>query len=75
MSFDISLDIVEDGVNMGDHAETITRAVDTASIMEMTVGELLEKLLVDRRTSMEKRPNPAKMIIIRPLVKIDDLYF
>ena len=74
MSFDISLDIVEDGVNMGDHAETITRAVDTARIMEMTVGELLEKLLVDRRTSMEKRPNPAKMIIIRPLVKIDDLY-
>ena len=74
MSFDISLDIVEDGVNMGDHAETITRAVDTASIMEMTVGELLEKLLVDRR-ALEKRPNPAKMIIIRPLVKIDDLYF
>ena len=74
MSFDISLDIVEDSINMGDHAETITRAVDTAGIMKMTVGELLEKLLVDRRTSMEKRPNPAKMIIIRPLVKIDDLY-
>ena len=75
MSFDISLDVVEDGVNMGDHAETITRAVDTTGIMEMTVGELLEKLLIDRRTPMEKRPSPAKMIIIRPLVKIDDLYF
>ena len=75
MSFDISLDIVEDSINMGDHAETITRAVDTTGIMEMTVGELLEKLLIDRRTPMEKRPNPAKMIIIRPLVKIDNLYF
>lgn len=32
MSFDISLDIVEDGVNMGDHAETITRAVDDLPI-------------------------------------------
>jgi hypothetical protein len=73
---EVNVLLVRTGVNMGDHAETITTAV--AVDPEETIGAVVERLLmVDRTTYVEKSletrrvPDADRSLVLRMVAPIE----